>query len=210
VAALQELTTEATQAATDASLAAAKVEHAVQHMRGIRPDIVFTDDSAGGKRDVVEVKTISFCPSWYGVRFTTTNGDTWVEARVRKAVKERDSTAAKLDAALFPEAWPPPITTQVQSLGGVTAAVIGAFCEHSPEIHAMAELWAARRAPTAADEVDLGFTVPLTICARATLHPTPPGSGGMARFQQKCSCAPALRPHQRHGCRRPSRPQPMR
>jgi hypothetical protein len=58
-----------------------------------------------------------------------TNGDTWVEARAREAVKERDSTAAKLDAALFPEARPPPITTQVQSLGGVTAAVIGAFCE---------------------------------------------------------------------------------
>ena len=160
VAALQELATVATQAATDAGLAAAKVEHAVQHMRGIRPDIVFTDDSAGGKRDVVEVKTISFCPSWYGVRFAN-NGDTWVEARAREAVKERDSTAAKLDAALFPDARPPPITTQVQSLGGVTAAVIGAFCEHSPEIHAMAELWAARRAPTAAD--DLGFTVPLAM-----------------------------------------------
>jgi hypothetical protein len=63
-------------------------------MRGIWPDIVFTDDSAGGKRDVVEVKTISFCPSWYGVRFAI-NGDTWVEARAREAVKERDSTAAK-------------------------------------------------------------------------------------------------------------------
>jgi hypothetical protein len=58
---------------------------------------------------------------------------------VREAVKERDSTTAELDAALFPEAWPPPITTQVQSLGGATAAVIGAFCEHSPEIHAMAD-----------------------------------------------------------------------
>jgi hypothetical protein len=78
---------------------------------------------------------------------------------VREAVKERDSTTAELDAVLFPEAWPPPITTQVQSLGGATAAVIGAFCEHSPEIHAMAVLWAVRRAPTAAD--DLGSTVPL-------------------------------------------------
>jgi hypothetical protein len=83
------------------------------------------------------------------------------EARAREAVKERDSTAAKPDVALFPDARPPPITTQVQSLGGVTAAVSGAFCEHSPGIHAMAELWAARRAPTAAD--DLGFTVPLAM-----------------------------------------------
>jgi hypothetical protein len=47
-------------------------------VEGNRPDIVFTDDSAGGKRGVVEVKTIGFCPSWYtwyGVRFAT-NGDT--------------------------------------------------------------------------------------------------------------------------------------
>ena len=160
VTALQHLATAATRAATDAGLAAAKVDHAVQHMRGIRPDIVFTDDSAGGKTDVVEVKTISFCPSWYGVRFAA-NGDTWVEARAREAVKERDSTAAKLDAALFPEVQPPPITSQVQGLGGVTAAVIGAFCEHSPEIHAMTELWATRRAPKAAD--DLGFTLPLAM-----------------------------------------------
>jgi hypothetical protein len=50
--------TEAARAATDAGSAAAKAEHAVQHMRGIRPDISFADDSAGGKRgmDVAGVK----------------------------------------------------------------------------------------------------------------------------------------------------------
>ena len=54
------------------------------------------------------------------------------------------------------------LTTQLQSPGGVTAAALSrAFCEHSPEIHTMAELWAARRAPTAAN--DLGFTVSLAM-----------------------------------------------
>ena len=104
-AGLQELATVATQAATDAGLAAAKVEHAVQHMRGIRPDIVFTDDSAGGKRDVVEVKTISFCPSWYGVRFAN-NGDTWVEARAREAVKS--GTPPQLSSMLPSSQTPDP------------------------------------------------------------------------------------------------------
>jgi hypothetical protein len=41
---------------------------AICQVEGNRPDIVFTDDSAGGKRGVVEVKTIGFCPSWYVVR----------------------------------------------------------------------------------------------------------------------------------------------
>jgi hypothetical protein len=39
--------------------------------------------------------------------------------------------AKKLDDVVFPNVQPPPMATQLQNLGGVSAIVVGAFCEHN-------------------------------------------------------------------------------
>jgi hypothetical protein len=46
-------------------------------------------------------------------------------------VVERDVAAKKLDDVVFPNAQPPPMATELQNLGGVSAIVVGAFCEHN-------------------------------------------------------------------------------
>jgi hypothetical protein len=100
----------ATRQAVDAGLSAARVEHAITHMRGIRPDIVANDTMNASARMLLEAKTAALCPSNYGTRFAA-NGDTWMEARARKALVERDMAAKKLDDVVFPNAcshrrWP--------------------------------------------------------------------------------------------------------
>jgi hypothetical protein len=91
----------ATRRAVDAGLSAARVEHAITHMRGIRPDIVANDTMNASARMLLEARTAALCPSNYGTRFAA-NGDTWMEARARKAVVERDMSAKKLDDVVFP------------------------------------------------------------------------------------------------------------
>jgi hypothetical protein len=54
---------------------------------------------------LLEAKTAALCPSNYGTRFAA-NGDTWMEARARKAVVERDMAAKKLDNVVFPNVQP--------------------------------------------------------------------------------------------------------
>ena len=41
--------------------------------------------------------------------------------------------AKKLDDVVFPNVQPPPMATQLQNLGGVSAIVVGAFCEHNDQ-----------------------------------------------------------------------------
>jgi hypothetical protein len=105
-------------------------------MRGIRPDIVANDTTNASARMLLEAKTSALCPSNYGTRFAA-NGDTWMEARARKAVVERDTAAKKLDDVVFPNVQPPPMATQLQNLGGVSAIVVGAFCEHNDQVHSL-------------------------------------------------------------------------
>jgi acetyl-CoA acetyltransferase len=84
---------------------------------------------------LLEAKTAALCPSNYGTRFAA-NGDTWMadgSARARRkavvnAMVERDVAAKKLDDVVFPDVQPPPMATQLQNLGGVSAIVVGAFC----------------------------------------------------------------------------------
>jgi hypothetical protein len=56
----------ATRQAVDAGLSAARVEHAITHMRGIRPDIVANDTMNASARMLLEAKTAALCPSNYG------------------------------------------------------------------------------------------------------------------------------------------------
>jgi len=144
----------ATRQAVDAGLSAARVEHAITHMRGIRPDIVANDTMNASARMLLEAKTAALCPSNYGTRFAA-NGDTWMEARARKAVVERDMAAKKLDDVVFPNVQPPPMATQLQNLGGVSAIVVGAFCEHNDQVHSLVNLLAAKAGPGAETETGL-------------------------------------------------------
>jgi hypothetical protein len=63
-----------------------------------------------------------------------------MEARARKAVVKRDMAAKKLADVVFPNVQPPPMATQLQNLGGVSAIVVGAFCEHNDQVHSLAVL----------------------------------------------------------------------
>jgi hypothetical protein len=48
-------------------------------------------------------------------------------------MKERDASTAAIDAEVFAGVVPPPpMQTQIQRMGGMSSAVIGGFCEHSP------------------------------------------------------------------------------
>jgi hypothetical protein len=42
--------------------------------------------------------------------------------------------AKKLDDVVFPNAQPPPMATQLQNLGGVSAIVVGVFYEHNDQV----------------------------------------------------------------------------
>jgi hypothetical protein len=126
-------------------------------MRGIRPDIVANDTMNASARVLLEAKTAAaaLCPSNYGTRFAA-NGDTWMEARARKAVVERDMVAKKLDDVVFPNVQPPPMATQLQNLGGVSAIVVGAFFyEHNDQVHSLVNLLAAKAGPGAETETGL-------------------------------------------------------
>jgi hypothetical protein len=50
-------------------------------------------------------------------------------------VKQRDAAAAAIDTEVFAGVVPPPMQTQIQRMGGMSSAVIGGFCEHSPVVH---------------------------------------------------------------------------
>jgi hypothetical protein len=54
--------TTATRHAVDAGLSAARVKHAITHMRGIRPDIVANDTTNASARMLLEAKTAALCP----------------------------------------------------------------------------------------------------------------------------------------------------
>jgi hypothetical protein len=63
---------------------------------------------------------------------------------------------------VFPNVQPPPMATQLQNLGGFSAIVVGAFCEHNDQVRSLVGLLAAkqpRRTPrtveTAGDEVEV-------------------------------------------------------
>jgi hypothetical protein len=77
----------ATRHAVDAGLSAARVEHAITHMRGIRPDIVANDTTNASACMLLEAKTEALCLSNYSARFAA-NGDTWMKARARKCTPQ--------------------------------------------------------------------------------------------------------------------------
>jgi hypothetical protein len=72
-------------------------------MKGIRPDLVIN----GTVRASALAAMAPASPA--------TNGNTWMEARAHKAVKQRDGATAALNDAVF--------ATQVQKMGGITAVV---------------------------------------------------------------------------------------
>jgi hypothetical protein len=47
---------------------------------------------------------------------------------------------------------PPPMQTQVQRMGGMSSAVIGGFCEHSPAVHELVAKFADMTAKDTAKE----------------------------------------------------------
>ena len=104
---------------------------------------------------LLEAKTAALCPSNYGTRFTA-NGDIDIRGwkRAHKAVVERDEAAKKLDDVVFPNVQPPPMATQLQNLGRVSAVVVGAFCEHNDQVHSLVNLLAAKAGPGAETETE--------------------------------------------------------
>ena len=80
------------------------------------------------------------------------DGATWTERRAAEAVKERDAAAAAIDTEVFAGVVPPPMQTQVQRMGGMSSAVIGGFCEHSPVVHELVAKFADMTAKETAKE----------------------------------------------------------
>jgi len=136
-------------AADAAGREAARAVAVVDGMKAIRPDLLVTGRGPNALRMLFEVKSMAFGFTRYKTKWHN-NGATWVENRAEKAVAERDQAAAAIDSAVFPAVHPPPMQGQVQRLGGVTAAVIGGFCEHSPAVHEYIAMCAARAAPDTA------------------------------------------------------------
>jgi hypothetical protein len=66
------------------------------------------------------------------------DGATWSERRAAEAVKERDAAAAAVvhrRGGIASPVWcPRPCKPQIQRMGGMSSAVIGGFCEHSPVV----------------------------------------------------------------------------
>jgi hypothetical protein len=85
---------------------------------------------------------------------------------------------------VFPNVHPPPMATQLQNLGGVSAIVVGApFCEHNDQVHGLVPCEpprqrAAKAGPGSRDgdsprqQIRGGF--------REAPHPAADGGGGMA------------------------------
>jgi hypothetical protein len=68
-------------------------------------------------------------------------------------VKERDAAAAAIDAeAVFAGVVPPPMQTHIQGMSGMSSAVIGGFCEHSPVMHELVAEFADMTAKDTAKE----------------------------------------------------------
>jgi hypothetical protein len=139
----------ATQLAVSAGVRAQRVEHAITHMKRTRSDLVINGTArAPSVRELVEAKTCAFCSGNYDTRFAT-NGSTWMEARAHKTVKQRDGTTAALDNAVFAGVPSSPIATQAQKMGGIvlasgiTAVVLGGFCEHNDQVHRLVDMFAA-------------------------------------------------------------------
>jgi hypothetical protein len=129
----------------------------------------------------------------------------WKRAHVSKAVVERDVAAKKLDDVAFPNnVQPPPMATQLQNLGGVSAIVVGAFCEHNDQVHSLMNLLAAKAGPGAEADTGLDNKSAVAFEKHEAPHPHPAadGGGGMARLPRIYSRAPALRPllHRRRRC----------
>jgi hypothetical protein len=100
---------------------------------------------------LIEVKSIGFGMSMYSTRWHL-DGATWIERRAAEAVKERDAAAAAIDAEVFAGVVPPPMQTQIQRMSGMSSAVIGGFCEHSPVVHELVAKFADMTAKETAKE----------------------------------------------------------
>ena len=123
----------------------------VDNVRTIRPDLLLHSREPGGMRMLIEVKSIAFGMSRYSTRWHL-DGATWTERRAAEAVKERDAAAAAIDTEVFAGVVPPPMQTQVQRMGGMSSAVIGGFCEHSPVVHELVAKFADMTAKDTAKE----------------------------------------------------------
>jgi hypothetical protein len=77
-----------------------------------------------------------------------------MKARACKEVVERGMAAKKLEV-VFPNAQPPPMTTQLQNLGGVSDIAVGAFCEHNDQAHSLVNPLATKAGPGAETETGL-------------------------------------------------------
>jgi hypothetical protein len=123
----------------------------VDNVRTTRPDLLVHSREPGGTRMLIEVKSIAFGMSRYSTRWHL-DGATWTERRAADAVKERDAAAAAIDAEVFACVVPPPMQTQIQRMGGMSSAIIGGFCEHSPVVHELVAKFADMTAKETAKE----------------------------------------------------------
>jgi hypothetical protein len=131
---------------------------------------------------LIEVlKSIAFGMSRYSTRWHL-DGATWTERRAAEAVKERDAVGAAIDAEVFADVVPPPMQTQIQRMGGMSSAVIGGFCEHSPVVHELVAKFADMTAKETAKEhrwqlkAQRGHSIPTRGTAYASSWPQGPGT----------------------------------
>jgi hypothetical protein len=89
---------------------------------------------------------------------------------------------------------PPPMQTQIQRMGGMSSAVIGGFCEHSPIVHELVAKFADMTANETAKEHGWQLKEATAYQIPEAPHTTAAGHRGMlARLPRKQNRAPALR-----------------
>jgi hypothetical protein len=102
---------------------------------------------------------------------------------------------------------PPPMQTQIQRMGGMSSAVIGGFCKHSPVVHELVAKFADMTAKDTAKEQHGRVAAQRGHSTPEAPHTTAAGHRGMARLPRKQNRAPALRGTQ-HRIRTHASPPP--
>jgi hypothetical protein len=132
---------------------------------------------------LIEVKSIAFGMSRYSTRW---------QLDAAEAVKERDAAAAAIDTEVFAGVVPPPMQTQVQRMDGMSSAVIGEFCEHSPVVHELVAKFADMTAKDTAKEHGWQLKE-ATAYQRHRIRQRLATGRGMARLPRTQNRAPAPR-----------------
>jgi hypothetical protein len=140
---------------------------------------------------LIEVKSIAFGMSRYSTRWHL-DGATWTERRAAEAVKakERDAAAAAIDAEVFAGVVPPPMQTQIQRMDGMSSAVIGGFCEHSPVVHELVAKFADMAAKETAKARSTGGSSKRPHHTRGTAYDSdwPQGQGATSTKTKSRAC----------------------